>query len=443
MGLVSGPKKTGQLVAAVGALAALVFGVTFAVNYLGNSGGTESKTTPDEPSKATLSLNFPVKKYPPDEESALEVEMNKAGFHDFWFQNDNDQPVKLGLIRKNCTCSSVELYAASPDAPITQEVLKDESKVRELQGKIKPVDLAHADANVPPGTTGWVRLSWSGARPIDRLGAELWMDDKERGDHVRLETLVKFLGAMLVDNPTRDVGVVRAGGVPVQASFFVFSCTRNALHFKAEPVEEPNLSSSPFAVSQPVQVPDEELRRMEKQQAPGAGSHVRCGYRFHVTVRERSADGKDPIDLGPFRRVIRLTSTDEGVEPLEVIVTGIVEGEVSVIGDDQGRVLFQNFPASRGKVHAITLRADSKDIDLEVFKKPEFLKAELSKPEEGAFGRRTWRLRLEVLPNKITGAFPRYEDPDLRDCALYLSMKTKGDYARRIRIPVSGMASSN
>jgi hypothetical protein len=451
MGLVSGPKKTGQLIAALGALVVLVFGVTFAVISLGSTGRTDPLPGPGsgpgpEPGP---SLYVPERKFPADDQQTLEWEAKKPGFHDFWFENKNDQQVKVGLNTKNCTCSSVELVSAPPDAPIKPEMLKDKAKMQALEAKFKPVPLEHGETVVvPAGATGWVRLRWSGAKPIDRLVAELWTTDKANGDRIKLETLVTLLGAMLVDSPTRekDVGVVRAGGGANKVEIIVFSCTRDKLTLrKPEAVEEQALAGKPFTVSEAVAVSAEEREKLDKEfQGKGLPSHVKCAYRITVTVRERSEDGKEVLDIGPFRRHVRIASDDEDVDPIEVVIAGTVEGEVAVLGAEQGRVLLNNFSADRGKQQTVTLQADSANIDLTVDndKTSKFIKAALSAPKKDSFGRNTWRMTIEVPPNKITGAFPRADDPELRDSAIYLWVKTKDAPARRIRIPVQGIASS-
>jgi hypothetical protein len=448
MGLVNGPKKTGQLVAAIVALVFLVFGVTFAVNYLDTTGKPkDSPVVDDGPGKPILSLYVPERKFPADDQQTFEWEAKKPGSHDFWFENKNDQQVKVGLNTKNCTCSSVELVSAPPDAPIKQEMLKDKAKMQELEAKLKPMPLEHGEAVVvPAGATGWVRLRWSGAKPIDRLVAELWTTDKANGDRIKLETLVTILGAMLVDSPTRekDVGVVRAGSGANKAEIIVFSCTRDSLKLrKPEAVEGQALPGKPFTVSEAVEVSAEDREKLDKEfQDKGLPSHLKCAYRITVTVRERSEDGKEVLDIGPFRRHVRIASADEGIDPVEVVISGTVEGEVAVLGAEQGRVLLNNFSSARGKQHTVTLQADSENVELTVDKTPDFIKATLA-PKTVSFGRNTWRMTIEVPPNKIAGAFPRADDPDLRDSAIYLTVKTKDAPARRIRIPVQGIASTN
>jgi hypothetical protein len=53
-------------------------------------------------------------------------------------------------------------------------------------------------------------------------------------------------------------------------------------------------------------------------------------------------------------------------------------------------------------------------------------------------------MRVEVPPRAVAGEFPR-EDSEHRDCAIYLKIhdpKTPSEKVRRIRIPVSGKAST-
>jgi len=44
---------------------------------------------------------------------ALTTEVNQWGHHDFWFYNDSKQNVTVGLLKKGCTCSEVDVSLAS------------------------------------------------------------------------------------------------------------------------------------------------------------------------------------------------------------------------------------------------------------------------------------------------------------------------------------------
>ena len=71
---------------------------------------------------------------------------------------------------------------------------------------------------------------------------------------------------------------------------------------------------------------------------------------FPVTIRERSADGTRALDLGPFRRRVLVTAAGAGAEPVGVVVTGTLEGEVRLAAgqDDRGRVDFGTFNRPTG-----------------------------------------------------------------------------------------------
>jgi hypothetical protein len=66
------------------------------------------------------------------------------------------------------------------------------------------------------------------------------------------------------------------------------------------------------------------------------------------------------------------------------------------------------------------------------------MKVTLGEPKAEAGGRRTWLLTLEILPNRVSGTFPRRDSVSYRDTAIYLRIEGAAD--RRLRIPVSGKA---
>src|SRR5262245_28968734 len=91
-------KQTQWTIAAL-VLAGLVFGLTFAVNYLG---GTANNPTPDGDNfKPPLEVEFPLGKVYPGDGTRLEQEENVPGHRDFWFVNQNADPVTMGLDRVN------------------------------------------------------------------------------------------------------------------------------------------------------------------------------------------------------------------------------------------------------------------------------------------------------------------------------------------------------
>ncbi len=167
---------------------------------------------------------------------------------------------------------------------------------------------------------------------------------------------------------------------------------------------------------------------------------IQSGYRIPLTLRAKAKDGT-PMDWGHFRRLVRLTSEDEGIEPVEVKVTGEVHGEVTVGDQGRGTITLGPFRRSRGARGAIALQTDVQNLklNLDSARLPPYLKVRFPKePEKTANGHRTWLLEVEVPPNTARGDFPRADDPAYRDSAIYVTTEEKPP--RSIRIPVIGTA---
>src|SRR5207245_6900724 len=89
------------------------------------------------------------------------------------------------------------------------------------------------------------------------------------------------------------------------------------------------------------------------------------GYAVRVTVRERLSDAVQ-MELGPFVRRITLTSDPE-IEPAQVVVTGVVRGDVTVgTEDDKGRIALGFFPARNGITKNVRLIAHRPGLELKV-----------------------------------------------------------------------------
>src|SRR5207249_4632047 len=113
-----------------------------------------------------------------------------------------------------------------------------------------------------------------------------------------------------------------------------------------------------------------------------------------------------------------------------------VRGDISLVGADNGIVL-EPFAVGTGVRHQIKLQTERKDLSLKLDRFPdEFMKVMLGEPQAEAGGQRTWLLTLEILPNRVSGAFPRRDSVSYRDTAIYL--RIEGAAYRRLRIPVAG-----
>src|SRR5262245_17788261 len=109
--------KQSQWTIAVLVLAAMVFLVTFAMNYLGFTRDRPSKPTSREAREVRFFWRgMPLPSAIPEKDRLLrrsdgiETEVKVPGFQDFWFRNDHPEPVTLGLKRTNCKCTAVEVF---------------------------------------------------------------------------------------------------------------------------------------------------------------------------------------------------------------------------------------------------------------------------------------------------------------------------------------------
>lgn len=453
--------KPAQWIGAVLAGAAMVFVITFALNYV-----DIAKTRgPDGPGREMLQLTFPLTQAPPAQMGALGTEVNKPDWYDYWFRNDNDQPVRVGLARKNCKCLSVELYPLPPDwearlpkgfdlanglalgagpAVACRQALAPAV----LAGQLTPVHLEQlAEGEIPAHGEGWVRLKWSADKAGgQQINAVLWTDNKADGPTVTLNAMVMYHPAaqatLAVDAGKRNVSELEQSGA-VTLNIYCWSATRPSFSLAAEvdAVRPGGPRHDPFVVGAPVPLTAEEVVKLEAREHELPGS-VRSGWRVPVHLRAVSEDGKTPFELGVFQRWVKLTSPDPGVEPMRVPVTGRVVGDVTVL-DEEARIAFGNFPHSRGTGFAgVTLESDTPgtELKLETERLPKYLEARLpAKPNLSASsGHQTWRLEVRVRPGAARGQFPRHEDPAYADSAVYVQIG--GKTPRSLRIPVTGTA---
>ncbi len=104
-------KKADMKLAQWTAVLVLVFmvgGISFVSVYLGGS----SRDASTAPTATPVSLNFPIKRVPLEGGKVLITEVRHSGHQDFWFVNDNEQDVAVGMIGKGCKCSEVEIALA-------------------------------------------------------------------------------------------------------------------------------------------------------------------------------------------------------------------------------------------------------------------------------------------------------------------------------------------
>jgi hypothetical protein len=458
--------KTSQLVGAVVALAAMVFVVTFAMNYLGQ----KTPTGPGPESENVGSLDFVETSFPPQAVQGDMIgvcsEVGERSGHNFWFANKQDRPVDVGLVRKNCTCSSVQFaviqekdmpqltagYAGhavalgtDPLARLTAFLRFGGALAETAYSRSGHAEMAEGHkVKVPPRSVGWFRLGWVGRRAERQsLWAVLWVGDPSANTiQLQVNTLVVV--------PLRNLGGVevrptRTEELPISVDVICWSPTRPSLRLKAE-LAHPRGGgprSDPIEVGEPVLLPEEDRATLERElNASTYNGPVLSAYKVPVTLRRFSADGKTPLEIGQFRRVIRLSSPDEGLTAQRVVVQGSILGDVRVEGGIRGGLSFGSFPRSRGsnKRLSLTLRTEVPDLRIEVDRErtADFVEVTLPGEPEVRGKERVWRIKARIPPGKARGPFPRSEDRRYRDSAIYF--KTAGETPRSIRVPVSGTA---
>jgi hypothetical protein len=453
--------KLTQVVLLLVMMIAIIFGVTFASMYVGRSPSTpppHKKKDRDTTANAGLHLNFPTRVYPPDSRDPgrlIPTEYGLTGQHDFWFENPNDEEVRIGLLKKNCDCSTVQLGIV----PNWQAPLSSTPAYKVLQEAGSAADAGHPNdhaqelqrlaasapslrkltpeagdfAVVPPRAVGFIRLVWEARRspgdPRKKFAAELWWQDPQKGGGLTLEANAFLVNGLRLDNADVNAGVLNPGD-SAQRTVRVWSSTRYKL-------DEPEIASTgaPFITcGKPVP-----LTETDKTELSRYGGEVRTGYALTVTVREQLPNGSR-LDEGFFQHLIQIKPRERIIlpEPLEVNVRGAVRGDISLVGADNGIVL-EPFATGVGTRHQIKLQTERKDLSLKLERFPDsFMKVSLSEPKTEGSEQRTWTLTLEILPNKVSGAFPRRDSVSYLDTAIYL--RIEGAANRLLRIPVAGKA---
>ncbi len=432
--MTSAPKRTTQWVGAVLILAVMVFGLTFAMNYL-DQGPSRPGPKPKAPE-----IEFTAPVYPSEDKKSLVWEHKQDGFHDFRFSNPGEKDVTLGLryagVRRDAREPSdlsnrglrVELYCESgqPSPPPAQPLTTEESRT------------------IPGRSTGWVRLHWSpeqlhwsAEQPEPRfVEVGLWTDRPQNNQTILLKVNLVVVRPLLAEKETR-LGTTDVQSLPRSWPVYCFSATRPDLQVKAE-VEQRGgrpAKSDPLQVEAVERLGDAECREQEKR-IEGV-MNIRCAYRVTVKLRDVSPDGTTPVELGPFQRILTLTCPGTDVKQ-RVVLSGSVQGDVTVgTRSDGGVVHLPPFRPGEEKEaeKTVLLQSDVAGLELEVdaARTPAILEVPPLEEPEVVFGHRTWKLVVKVRPNQVFGPLPA-------DCAVYV--KRKGGTPRTIRIPVVGTANS-
>jgi hypothetical protein len=460
--------KTSQMIGAILLLAALVFVVTFAMNYIG-----EDKTEEERNLRPEESLYFTEKVFPTQaqasEMEALICEVGGNHGHDFWFVNPTNKVLTVEVSRKKCTCSHVDIsvlsekgkrlmvagYASrlarlitNPWDVITLQAGFYWPKEQEAREFAKKMDLLGEEpaGSVPPGGLGWVRLGWQ-VHDVKKslLAAELWIDRPD-GPKIPLQVNAQMVPPVQIPSPFIQISSLKMDELPYSLAVLCWSTTRPNFQVRGRLVDrvEGGEQSDPVEIGTPIPLSFKERKDLEQRLNVSVyHGPVLVAYRIPVTLRVLSRDGSTPFDIGTFHRKVELLSPAGDFNPIEVSLSGRVSGEVRVEGDSNGAIRFGSFPRSLGsKELTVTLRSQKPGLDLvlESDMVPAFVEAQLQeRPKSGDL--RVWQLSARVGAGKARGTFPRAQDPTYSDSAIYVNIVGEdGKHHRRIRVPVVGTA---
>jgi len=463
--------KTTQWSVALAVLVVLVFGITFFVNYIGDPAGSTDQ--PKLPPGMETQLAFPIRGLPgPDGKSAYTIERGAEGQADFWFHNPNDKAIPVGLNRVACKCSSVEVwlvepavlrarageaaglcgvgtFQGSPGGPLAVlarcAATEHARRTSDLESWADGRQIKDDAVEVPPGAIGWVRMKWkNNLLGPQKLDATLWFHHALLGPTLVLEAWVHFHEPFALSMNKVQMPDLQADRLPDGGAVVAYSFTRPWLDLRARnvPLGRRNPNDG-FAVEKPEPLTRAEIASLEQQLA-GRGTGdvppVRSAYRIRYAVNPRTSDGKGLFDQGVFTRRIEVGLADEG-EKQAILVEGSVRGDIRLEGPRElGAIDLSTFEAGHGsRVETRTLTTPAGlELEIDRTRTAPFLKAELEAPKSTVDGGRSWVLTVKVEPKKVVGRFPRLDDPDYQDTAVYV--RPVGGEGRALRIPAHGNA---
>jgi len=379
-----------------------------------------------------------------------EVEIYGENSQDYFFANPTSDVVNMRLAARGCTCvHTVEvgtwalrealLYLPSGNAwqslgviaavePRSWEEMPD-FRIKQSEVKIPP-----ADGPFPRG--GIVRAHWK-VRAFAVQGKETVDLDvvSQVGEGTKFPRKLKV--NFIVSRPfsfwphSLEVGELLPGNKRV-FECVVWSSTRDSLDLdvKLAPLEMYSHADGCFVIGPLAEVPAAQLPTLAATMgSPHGATAPRSAYRFTLTILENH--NGEQLDLGPFHRTI-VVSAGPGVDPLRMPLTGLVRGDIHVVGGDQNdRVPLGSFRSDRGSSKIVSL-VGPKQVTLEYARvTSDAIKARLETGEERE-GRRTWKLIVEAPPESFAG--------ELQNAAVILKVKTEDSKERFLRIPVTGNA---
>lgn len=427
-----------QILIVAVALAVIVFGMAWFVNrfpqLFGVSKGSEKL---DTPKFLVLTIQDPDEN--PDHRTYRPSEMYTEDYKSVWFQNDNDEPVRFGVIRVSCKCSSVRMCLA----PEELKSLSLEERTERGDDPNLPWEKVDdtVGVEVPARAGGWIRVGWNGKKPgREGFQAQFWMQRPENGFGGEVTAWVHVVEPVRIraeaDKEKPEANVQQLGpGESRRVYFLCWSNTRDKFSLTPDPATHPCL-----VYGKPEKLDAKALKELEKVED---GEKVRCAYRIPVTVHEQ-LDEKRHLDLGPFRRRVQWHTDVSPDHPVSGFVQGLVEGEVKFFApESRFYVDLGTVRPDQGIETTFELQSENPEVQLVVDPKQtvDFLDVRLE--EVGSGSPKTWKATVRIKPDALfRGTFPDTERPGYQSTRVVLTIVKNSDKPgaepRRISIPVKG-----
>ena len=370
-----------------------------------------------------------------DPDYALEQERGSGGRFDFPFENSSStQAAELGLYKRSCDCSHLEVCLTSP-----AEWERYQGEIVSDPLKAKPGDWTWHKINegdttgfeVPAGGKGFIRVVWDGRKEIGsrlRLTVDVWHQPKgkprERPLPDKLEVPILMAAPVMFAPPRLSLGNLGPNDSAV-GEFDIWTSTRDEFDLKFAD------TSNPLIVQEITPVSKEECRQLENRMRKegDVNSRIRKAHRVKVTVREKA--GEKQLDQGPFYHAINFVLDGETISGPLVVAS--IKGDI-IVGnlEDRGRADLKTFRAKDGAARDLSLWTDSQLVLEHESHTPATLEVKLEKKETTG-NRAKWLLKVTVPPNTHFGPFTEES---------VIILRTLTTPPRFLRIPVAGHAQS-
>ncbi len=474
-------KTLNQIVLPIALLGGLVFGITYFLNYTSGPSPTDGGA---KASTAEAALKFwemtgrreTVKGKETEKEKDTDSKQNKywrddyelgePGHYDFWFLNKNLQPVRLVFTSANCQCASAQIGLIPPEVwaeyaknggQIPHPVLADDIHFpglpamytnEKIQQSVAWQSLERKqETTIPPATqsgpqAGIIRINWTGKENEGKRPVEATFTTQLPGvsaSNAELKVELNVVPPFDVYSPSTQGKKIDLGELsPTKdgsGELYISSRTRPDLHIV---LSADSLGDSKDCVSlgPPERLNDNDMRTVF---GPAIADALRSAYRVKLKVTEHKEIERNGmkaikrLDIGPIAFSVGI-ATGEG-KGMNVPVTGVVRGEIRLVGGSDRIDFGSSFRSSQEKPMKFTLTSERADFDLAVAEGesiPDYLSVQLE-PAPAVAGKKVWTLRVAIPANKLYG--------DLVDS--FVVLKVNDGSNRRIRIPVTAKAYDN